>query len=114
MAHIALKRPVDAILCLFSSIGYVYPEERLRTTAQAFYDNLLPGGVAVVEPWLARAGADGHIAQQTCVGDLALSRRGSQGKRASIPSRFHWLVTSAQKSSTSSMSTRCGCIPGPR
>lgn len=99
MAHLSLKRPVDAILCLFSSIGYVYPEERLRTTAQAFYDNLLPGGVAVVEPWLSpEAGADGHFAQQTYESEtLKLCRAGVHrvdGRRSHLA--FHWLVTSAQ------------------
>jgi SAM-dependent methyltransferase len=53
MADFTVDEPFDAILCLFSSIGYVYPEERLRDTAACFAKAVRPGGVAVIEPWIA-------------------------------------------------------------
>lgn len=53
MADFDLGKRFDAVVCMFSSIGYVKTEERLRTAAAAFGRHLEPGGVLVVEPWLA-------------------------------------------------------------
>lgn len=46
-----LKRSYDAVLCLFSSIGYVNTLENVRRTLQNFRRHLAPGGVVVLEPW---------------------------------------------------------------
>ena len=51
MVELDLGRRYDAIVCLFSSIGYVVSEQRLRTTLRAFAAHLEPGGVLLVEPW---------------------------------------------------------------
>jgi SAM-dependent methyltransferase len=62
MAAFDLGKRFDAVACMFSSIGYVKTEERLRTAAAAFGRHLEPGGVLVVEPWLAPdAWRDRHI-----------------------------------------------------
>jgi SAM-dependent methyltransferase len=53
MVDFDLGRTFDAIVCLFSAIGYVYTEARLRQTIASFARHLRPGGVAVVEPWLS-------------------------------------------------------------
>ncbi|HEX5871028.1 MAG TPA: class I SAM-dependent methyltransferase [Longimicrobium sp.] len=52
MADFDLGRRFDAIVCLFSAIGYVRTVERLGETMRTFARHLRPGGVAVVEPWL--------------------------------------------------------------
>jgi SAM-dependent methyltransferase len=52
MAEFDLGRRYDVLTCLFSAIGYVRTEEKLRRTIANFARHLLPGGVAVVEPWL--------------------------------------------------------------
>jgi ubiquinone/menaquinone biosynthesis C-methylase UbiE len=52
MADFDLGRRYDALTCLFSAIGYVRTEAKLRRTIANFTRHLLPGGVAVVEPWL--------------------------------------------------------------
>lgn len=52
MADFRLGRRYDALVCLFSAIGYVRTVERLGKTMHTFAAHLLPGGVAVVEPWL--------------------------------------------------------------
>jgi SAM-dependent methyltransferase len=52
MADFDLGRRFDAIVCLFSAIGYVRTEDALRRTIAGFARHLRPGGVAVVEPWL--------------------------------------------------------------
>ena len=52
MVEFDLGRRYDALTCLFSAIGYVRTEERLRQAMRTFAWHLAPGGVAVVEPWL--------------------------------------------------------------
>lgn len=52
MESFDLRRRFDAVICLFSAIGYVRTEEALRRTLANFARHLRPGGVAVVEPWL--------------------------------------------------------------
>jgi SAM-dependent methyltransferase len=53
MTDFALDRPADALVCLFSSFGYVRPERRAASAA-CFFRALRPGGVALVEAWLLR------------------------------------------------------------
>ncbi len=47
-----LKRQFDAIVCLFSSIGYARTRARLRKAVKNMARHLKPGGVLIVEPWL--------------------------------------------------------------
>jgi len=54
MAALTVEHPFDALLCLFSSIGYMHGEERLRAALTCFAGALEPGGVVVIEPWLTR------------------------------------------------------------
>jgi SAM-dependent methyltransferase len=62
MADFDLGKRFDAVVCMFSSIGYVKTEERLRSAAAAFARHLEPGGVLVVEPWSAPdAWRDRHV-----------------------------------------------------
>jgi len=51
MASLNVGERYDAVLCLFSSIGYVRTRERLVATLRAFRQHLNVGGVIVVEPW---------------------------------------------------------------
>ena len=52
MLEIALGRTFDAVLCLFSSIGYTKTVARLRQAVETMARHLCPGGLLVVEPWL--------------------------------------------------------------
>jgi SAM-dependent methyltransferase len=52
MASFDLGKRFDAVVCMFSSIGYVKTEERLRSAIASMARHLEPGGVLVVEPWL--------------------------------------------------------------
>lgn len=52
MASFELGRRFDAVVCLFSSIGYVQTVGRLQEAATAMARHLEPGGVLLVEPWL--------------------------------------------------------------
>ncbi len=51
MADFSLKGSFDVIMCLFSSIGYVRTEERLRSAIRCMSRHLNPGGLLVIEPW---------------------------------------------------------------
>ncbi len=51
MADFDLGERFDVITCLFSAIGYTETLPRLNQTIGTFARHLLPGGVALVEPW---------------------------------------------------------------
>ena len=51
MTSLDMGDTYDAITCLFSSIGYVVTEERLRQAIASMARHLKPGGVLLVEPW---------------------------------------------------------------
>ena len=53
MADFDLGKHFDAVVCMFSSIGYVRTEGRLRSAVASMSRHLEPGGVLVVEPWLS-------------------------------------------------------------
>ncbi len=52
MADFAVDRPYDALICMFSAIGYLLDRESLLRAARCFRAALRPGGVLIVEPWL--------------------------------------------------------------
>jgi predicted TPR repeat methyltransferase len=51
MSAFGLPQRYDALLCLFSSIGYLCTLERVTRALACFREHLAPGGVALVEPW---------------------------------------------------------------
>jgi len=62
MVAFDLGRRFDAVVCMFSSIGYVRTAERLRSAIGSMARHLEPGGLLVVEPWLTpEAWQDGHV-----------------------------------------------------
>ena len=52
MTAFDLGRRFDAVVCLFSSIGYAKTRERLHAAVAAMARHLAPRGVLVVEPWI--------------------------------------------------------------
>jgi SAM-dependent methyltransferase len=52
MVDFDLGSRFDAVVCLFSSVGYVQTVPRLHHAVQSMRRHLLPGGVLVVEPWI--------------------------------------------------------------
>ncbi len=52
MAGFDLGRTYDAVVCLFSAIGYVGTVERLNLAVAAMARHVNPGGVLIIEPWL--------------------------------------------------------------
>jgi len=62
MTAFDLGRRFDAVVCLFSSIGYVGTVQRLNEAIAAMAHHLEPGGVLIVEPWLEpQVWQDGHL-----------------------------------------------------
>jgi SAM-dependent methyltransferase len=53
MSDFQLSHRYDAVLCLFSSIGYLETLDRVTRALTCFREHLAPGGVIVVEPWFA-------------------------------------------------------------
>ena len=51
MSDFHLSRRYDAVLCLFSSIGYLQTLDRVRLALTRFREHLAPSGVIVIEPW---------------------------------------------------------------
>ncbi|MDX6552185.1 MAG: hypothetical protein QOH74_673 [Gaiellales bacterium] len=62
MVELDVGRRFDAVICLFSAIGYVRTVERLNKAVAAMTRHLEPGGVLIVEPWLTPdVWQDGHL-----------------------------------------------------
>jgi hypothetical protein len=52
MTNFGLGRDYDAVTCLFSAIGHVITEEKLRATVRAMTAHVRPGGLVVIEPFI--------------------------------------------------------------
>ena len=52
MVSFDLGRPFDAVICLFSSIGYLPNDPELRRAFAQMATHLAPGGVLVVDGWI--------------------------------------------------------------
>jgi ubiquinone/menaquinone biosynthesis C-methylase UbiE len=52
MMTMNLGKQFDAVVCLFSSIGYIKTYDNLRHTLAAFRTHLKPGGVTIIEPFI--------------------------------------------------------------
>ena len=62
MTDFDLGRKFDAIVCLFSSIGYVRTYPKLARTLGNFARHLREGGVVIIEPWFTKSTyRAGHI-----------------------------------------------------
>jgi len=53
MRSFRLPRRFAVVSCLFSAIGHLTTERDLRRAFRRMADHLLPGGVLIVEPWIA-------------------------------------------------------------
>lgn len=76
MRTFRLDRRFDAVVCLFSAIGYMTTLEDMARALATMRDHLVDGGVLVVEPWFKPADwHDGAVfGEGTEEGDLAVAR----------------------------------------
>jgi ubiquinone/menaquinone biosynthesis C-methylase UbiE len=52
MLDFDLGRRFDAVVCLFSAVGYLRNEDELQTAMARMARHLEPGGLLIVEPWI--------------------------------------------------------------
>ncbi len=76
MRTFRLARRFDAVVCLFSSIGYMRTPADVAAALSTMRDHLVDGGVLVVEPWFEPdRWHDGAVfAEGTEEGELAVAR----------------------------------------
>ncbi|OLC29338.1 MAG: hypothetical protein AUH31_07190 [Armatimonadetes bacterium 13_1_40CM_64_14] len=95
MAAFHLDRRFDAVICLFSSIGYARTRARLHRTLKTFAQHTAPGGVVLIEPWIfPEKFEEGHVGL-VVVDQPALKiarMNGSEHRGRLSPLRFHYLV----------------------
>jgi SAM-dependent methyltransferase len=95
MADFDLGRRYDAVLCLFSSIGYVRTLANVERTLRCFRRHLAPGGVVLVEPWFPpgvfQAGRlDLHTAGAEDVKVCRMARTEVEGRLSRL--QFEYLI----------------------
>jgi len=98
LSRFRVDAPFDAVLCLFSSIGYLLGEEALRAAAASFGRATRPGGVLLVEPWIApETFREGQVFLHTYDSDDLRIARASfsriRGEHSVV--EFRWLVARA-------------------
>lgn len=84
MQDFSLERRFDVIMCLFSSIGYVKDEAELRQTCTNVFGHLNPGGIFLLEPWLA---PEQFVAGQ--VGAVFIDQQDLKIARIELTERYH-------------------------
>ena len=78
MANFHLPQRYDAVLCLFSSIGYLETLPRVTEALRCFREHLAPAGVIVVEPWFTP-----DVLDSSRVFETVVEREGVKVKRTS-------------------------------
>ena len=78
MAGFHLPQRYDAVLCLFSSIGYLETLPRVTQALRCFREHLAPGGAVVVEPWFTP-----DVLDSSRVFETAVESEGVKVKRTS-------------------------------
>lgn len=95
MVDFSLEKQYDAVTCLFSAIGYTKTIERMQEAIANMAKHLKPGGVLVIEPWLApdqftRIGPWATFVDKP---DLKIARCNVNARRENVSViNFHFLV----------------------
>jgi SAM-dependent methyltransferase len=94
MRDFRLPRRYDAVICLFSSIGYVRTLDRVGEALACFREHLAPSGVIVVEPWFAPGTLqDGYLTRTVSERDGVHVERASRTEVDGRISRLHFEYT---------------------
>jgi ubiquinone/menaquinone biosynthesis C-methylase UbiE len=99
MVDFNLQRQFDAVVCLFSSIGYVKTKSRLQKTIKNMSKHLLPGGVLLIEPWFTPEQWHPGRASMTQVNqpDLKIVRMSYSGQKGKISTiEFQYLIGTSE------------------
>ena len=74
MRSLALGRTFDAVICLFSAIGYVTEPSEMRSTIHRLAEHVAPGGVLIVDGWVRPEDwTDGFRASPEIASDVAMT-----------------------------------------
>ena len=78
MTSFDLATRYDAVICMFSSIGYVRTLDKLEQALHCFRRHITPDGVIIVEPWFSPEKlTDGqHSKREAQLGSMHVERRG--------------------------------------
>lgn len=93
----------DAVVCLFSSIGYARTADDLRRSLATMSDHLRPGGVLVVDAWLTpEAWEDGHVSADSTTQAGRAVARATRSWRVGRTSTLDmtWLITTPDGTDT--------------
>jgi SAM-dependent methyltransferase len=99
MRTLAVGESFDAVVCLFSSIGYLASTQELTSAVAAMGRHLHPGGVLIIDGWVRPdAWIDGGVTTVETVRTdevdiVRMSRSRRQGDRTSL--EMHHLVATA-------------------
>lgn len=95
MRDFDLGRTFDVVVCLFSSIGYLASVEELAATMRRIRAHLVPGGLAVIEPWFTRDAIQTGTVHMLTVDrpELKVCRMNTSGVDGNVSLiDFHYLV----------------------
>ncbi|HEV8352664.1 MAG TPA: class I SAM-dependent methyltransferase [bacterium] len=95
LADFSLPRSFDAVICLFSSIGYVKTDVRLKQALRTMARHTVSGGIVIVEPWiLPDRWETGHVgAVFVDEPKLKIARINTSERRDTLTTlEFHYLV----------------------
>jgi len=98
MVSFNLSKKFDALICLFSSIGYAPNVVRLDQALGTFARHLRPGGVLLLEPWFSpNQWVDGHLnALFVDEPDLKVARMNVSRRDGNVSIvNYHYMVGSA-------------------
>ena len=91
MSDFHLPARYDAVLCLFSSIGYLTSLDRVSRALRCFREHLEPGGLIMVEPWFAPGVLDpARVSRNTGEANGVRVSRTSRVEVAGRISRLHF------------------------
>jgi SAM-dependent methyltransferase len=89
----------DAVVCLFSSIGYLKTKKNLVKAVTNFARHTKPGGVVIVEPWIKASDfIEAHIAMEASnsSSSMSVSRMGLITREGNITTlNLHYMVGTA-------------------
>jgi SAM-dependent methyltransferase len=95
MAAFELEDRFDAVICLFSSIGYLLDAAAVTRALRCFARHLASNGVVLVEPWFTPdVCRPGHVHMKTVESDgLTVVRMGQSGVEGRVSTvDFHYLI----------------------